>query len=158
MKIARVATLVVLALVAVSLTLESGAFAGKGKGKAKGHDKKAYTTESQASSTPPGWSKGRKTGWGGGQFPPGWSKWDEKKKEKWVYDRDEAQSEIDRICVRYNIEEQKRNEISEAFDQAIVGGTVIADSKDKLVSALKNGTSRKKIVADTFEAIHDILD
>jgi len=154
MKITRSATFAAVVILALSLTLASSADAGKDKG----HSKKSYTTESHATSTPPGWSRGKKTGWAGGQFPPGWSKWDDKKREKWVYDRDQAQSEISRICVRYEIDERKRNEISEAFDQAIVGGKVIADSKDRLVSAIKNSTSRKKIVADTFEAIHDILD
>lgn len=150
MKTFKVISMIVCSAMVCSLALEPVAFAKKGG------SKKSY--EKHESGTPPGWSRGKKTGWAGGQFPPGWSKWDEKKKEKWVSDRDQAQYEINRITVRYNITEKKRNEISEAFDQAIVGGKVIADSKDKLVSALKNSTSRKKIVADTFEAIHDILD
>jgi hypothetical protein len=146
----KVISLIVCAAMVCSLALEPVAFAKKGG------SKKSY--EKHESGTPPGWSKGKKTGWGGGKYPPGWSKWDEKKKQKWVSDRDEAQSEINIVCARYRIDEQKRNEISEAFDQAIVGGKVIYDAKDKLVTALKNGTSRKKIVADTFEAVHDILD
>lgn len=150
MKTFKIISLIVCTALLCSLALEPAAFAKKGGAK------KSY--EKHESGTPPGWSRGKKTGWGGGKYPPGWSKWDEKKKQKWVYDRDEAQSEINGVCVRYRIDEQKRNQISEAFDQAIVGGMVIADSKDKLVSALKNGTSRKKIVADTFEAVHDILD
>ncbi len=150
MKTFKIVSLIACAVLVCSLALEHAAFAKKGGAK------KSY--QKSESGTPPGWSKGRKTGWGGGKYPPGWSKWDEKKKQKWVSNRDEAQVEINRICVRYRIDEKKRNEISEAFDQAIVGGKVIANSKDRLVSALKNGTSRKKIVADTFEAIHDILD
>jgi hypothetical protein len=154
MRTAKLATIVVVALIAIAFVFESAALAGK----AKGHGKKAYKTESHATSSPPGWSKGKKTGWAGGKYPPGWSKWDEKKQDKWVSDRDEAQVEIRRVCVRYDIDEQKRNEISEAFDQAIVGGKAIFDSKNKLVSAIMNSGDRKKIVADTFEAIHDILD
>jgi len=157
MKTCRLATLVVMAIVTLSLTLESGAFAGKGNSKAKGHDKKTYTADTHTSSTPPGWSRGRKTGWAGGKYPPGWSKWDEKKKDKWMYDRYEAQTEIERICVRYRIAEPKRNQISEAFDQAIVGGKIIDESRKKLISAIENSKDRKRIVADTFEAVSEIL-
>ena len=132
-----------------SLALEPVAYAKKGGG--KGSYKKAET------GTPPGWSRGKKTGWAGGKYPPGWSKWDKKKKDKWVYDRDEAQSEINRVCIRYRIETPKRNQISEAFDEAIVGGKQIDEARKKLVGALMNTTDRKKIVADTFEAVSNIL-
>ncbi len=143
-------SIIVCAALVLSLALEPAAFGKKGGSKGASYNK-------SEAGTPPGWSRGRKTGWAGGKYPPGWSKWDEKKKDRWMYDRYLAQTEIERICVRYRIEEPKRNQIAEAFDQAIVGGKVIDDSRKKLISAIENTKDRKKIVADTFEAVSQIL-
>lgn len=149
MKTFKTISVILCVALVCSLALESVTYAKKGG--SKGSYKKSE------SGTPPGWSRGKKTGWAGGKYPPGWSKWDGKKKEKWVYDRDEAQTEINRVCIRYRIEEPKRNQISEAFDEAIVGGMAIDGARRKLVSAIENKKDRKKIVADTFEAVSDLL-
>lgn len=147
------AALVIACLFTFSTTL------GIAKGVPPGQAKKQGTVSQSAdsTSTPPGWQHGKKTGWHGGKYPPGWSKWDKKKQTQWIGDRDHAIDEIDRISITYKIPSPKRNEISDAFGQAIAGGLIINDAKDKLVGALKNGDSRKSLMIDTTQAVLDLL-
>lgn len=107
--------------------------------------------------TPPGWSRGKKTGWGGGAYPPGWSKWDKNRQIQWSSDRDRARGEIRIICDRYRISSAKRNEITNAFNQAIVGGLVINDATSRLTRALENEQSRRNIMIDTTQAVLELL-
>jgi hypothetical protein len=154
MKRWKLITLAICIAIAFVFAFGHSAFAGKGNGKSKqSHGSYQKTSDS----VPPGWSKGKKTGWAGGKYPPGWSKWNDKQKDTWVYDRDHAQSEIDRICKQYRIQDRTRNKIAEAFDEAIVGGKAISDSSKKLIDAIENEKDRKKIVADTMETVADIL-
>lgn len=131
------------------------------KSSKKQANKQVQTVQTQqtqsTTSTPPGWEHGKKTGWHGGKYPPGWTKWDKKKQDKWVYDRDHAYNEIYRVTTLYKIPDPKRNEITEAFGQAIAGGLVINDAKDKLVGALERPESRKALMIDTTQSVLDLL-
>lgn len=151
----RCAWIIVPAILLLFL-LEPLAFAGKGGNKGSGYNK--GNSGKTTGNTPPGWERGKKTGWQGGKYPPGWSKWNKKKQKKWSVDRDEAHVDIRRTCERYRIRETKRNQISEAFDEAIAGGLAIDGARKKLVSALQNKSNRKKILVDTLGAVHDLLD
>lgn len=140
------------ALMIAFMQLDSLAKSNKAK---KGNHGTIYTSETK--STPPGWSKGKKTGWGGGKYPPGWSKWDEKKRAKWRYDRTEAVTEIRHVCVMHKVSDKKRNEITEAFDEAIAGGLVINDARRKLVNALNDKKRRRGLMIDTTQSVLELL-
>jgi len=154
-------TFAILAVACVLFMTAQAAYAGKGRGKGKGKktsvESSSHGGSSSDLSTPPGWSKGKKTGWGDGKYPPGWSKWDEKKKGKWKGDRTEALTEIDGVCVRHRLRAQKRNEISQAFDEAIAGGLIINESRKKLVRALNDPNERKALMIDTTKSVLDLL-
>lgn len=156
MKTLKARAWIIVPALLILFLLEPLAFAGKGGSKGSGYSK--GNQKKTAAETPPGWDKGKKTGWQGGKYPPGWSGWSKEKQKKWSSDRDEALTDIRRTCDRYRIRETKRNQISEAFDEAIAGGIAIDGARKKLVSALENTTDRKKILADTLEAVHDLLD
>jgi hypothetical protein len=127
-------------------------------GQAKKQGKHTYSHEQAApSSTPPGWQHGKKTGWHGGKYPPGWSKWDKKKQSQWVGDRDHAVYEIRHLSTIYKIPSPKQNEITNAFNQAIAGGLIVNDAKDKLVNALKDENSRKGLMIDTTQSVLELL-
>jgi hypothetical protein len=115
------------------------------------------TTTTTAASTPPGWQHGKKTGWHGGKYPPGWSKWDKKTQTKWIDDRDRAIQEISGVSVQYGISRTKRREINQAFCEAIAGGLMINDAKNKLVGALKDENSRKNLMIDTTQSVLELL-
>ncbi len=88
----RTRWLAILALIAaLGLFTSTASAQGKGKGKAKGkghaaatyerdadgwerHDKYDLRTFGAREGTPPGWSKGNKTGWGDCGLPPGQAK------------------------------------------------------------------------------------
>ena len=150
-----IAVLSVCALAMSSLEAKSGK--GKSKDKGTSMETSSHGTSSSQSSTPPGWSKGRKTGWGDGKQPPGWSKWGEKKKNRWRSDRTGALTDIDGVCVRYRIEERKRNQISQAFDEAIAGGLLINEARKKLVAALQNADERRALMIDTTTSVLNLL-
>ena len=158
--------LVAVAVICVGLMAISSldAKGGGGKSKSKSKDKgpsvqsSSHGEGSSQSSTPPGWSKGRKTGWGEGKYPPGWSKWNDKKKNGWRSDRTGALTDIDGVCVRYRIQEQKRNQISQAFDEAIAGGLIINEARKKLVTALQNADERRALMIDTSKSVLDLLN
>lgn len=154
MKISKNILLATCMAVVLALAFGQTAFAGKGNDKSK---KNQSSYQKTSGNTPHGWSRGKKTGWAGGKYPPGWSKWSDKQKNKWESDRNHAQYEISQVCVRYRLNDRTRNQIAEAFDEAIVGGKTIADSSKKLVDAIENEKDRKKIVADTMETVANIL-
>ncbi len=120
----------------------------------KGHEHDAAVT---TTGTPPGWSHGKKTGWHGMPYPPGWAKWDKNKQNIWVTDRDRALDDIYVISTRYRIPQPKVNEITQAFGQAVAGGLIINDAKDKLVNALNNENSRKAMMIDTTQSVLELL-
>lgn len=157
------AGLVCFLAVGVAVSLPFASFAKEQGKKEQVHKVKkdegaqARSEEAASSSTPPGWSRGRKTGWGGGSYPPGWSKWDKKEQERWVSDRKDSEQEINDVLVRYEVQEFKRNEIIGAFDQAIVGGAAINESRKKLVDALKDGKARRGLMVDTTQQVLDLL-
>ena len=124
--------------------------------KEKTGNQATYASTSQES-TPPGWSKGKKTGWRGSKYPPGWSKWNKNKKDKWVKDRDNAVEEIEVVFVEYQIPERKGNEILNAFEQAIIGGTMVYDAGNRLVTALKDEKQRKNLMIDTTQSVLELM-
>lgn len=132
---------------------------GIAKGVPPGQAKKQGTAvqSSDTTSTPPGWQHGKKTGWHGGKYPPGWSKWDKQKQTIWIGDRDHSIDEINRVTILYKIPSPKRNEIADAFSQAIAGGLIINDAKDKLVHALNDEKSRKALMIDTTQSVLELL-
>ncbi len=146
------AGLVCLLAVGVAAALPAASFA-----KERGKDVQTQSGEATSSSTPPGWSQGRKTGWRGGSYPPGWSKWDNKKQKRWIADRDDSQREINEVLVRYEVQEFKRKEIIGAFDQAIVGGAAINESRKKLIDALKDEKTRRGLMIDTTQQVLELL-
>lgn len=125
--------------------------------KSEDKNKTNKTVESSEKSTPPGWSKGKKTGWHGSKYPPGWTKWDTNKQKKWTEERDGAADAVTETASRFNIPEAKQNEILNAFEQAIVGGVIINDAKDKLVEALQDENRRKNLLVDTSQRILELL-
>lgn len=143
----------------VGCLLILGASLATAKGVPPGQAKKQGTVSQSAesTSTPPGWQHGKKTGWHGGKYPPGWSKWDKQKQTRWIGDRDQAIHEINNVSIQYRIAESKRNEIDSAFGQAIAGGLIINDAKDKLVQALKDENSRKALMIDTTQSVLNLL-
>lgn len=156
----------VIALAFVFIVVQPNALAKKDKdwvppGQAK---KAAASTAVQpgaagqtTKSTPPGWSKGKKTGWHGMPYPPGWTKWDNKKQNAWVADRNRALDEIYGISIKYRMPNSKVDEITQAFGQAVAGGLVINDAKDKLVNALKNDETRKSLMINTTQSVLELL-
>ncbi|MBN1282349.1 MAG: hypothetical protein JXA24_01070 [Proteobacteria bacterium] len=129
---------------------------GKGHGKDKSGSVSAHSGQG-AESTPPGWSRGKKTGWGDGKYPPGWSKWKEGRKAKWRGDRIAALDEIDSVCQRYRIREDRRSQIRQGFDEAIAGGLIIDDARKKLVSGLADSKQRKEFMVDTAQSVLEFL-
>lgn len=158
---------VVIALaVGASLGLSGAALAKKGgnsgKGTPPGQAKKQEVTVQVGSagtttSTPPGWSHGKKTGWQGMPYPPGWSNWDKKKQDTWVNDRDGALDEIHRIALSYKIPTQNVDQITQAFGQAVAGGLVVHDASKKLVNALQDEGERKKLLINTSQNVLELL-
>ena len=79
---------------------------GKGKGKSKDKDWKQPGIEKKEKKDwkgdkPPGWSKGKKTGWGDSMVPPGLAKkMSEKEKENWLKNRKDAKKKSE-DWVRY---------------------------------------------------------
>jgi hypothetical protein len=129
-----------------------------GKHHGKGHHEAYESHETQApAGTPPGWSHGKKTGWHGSKYPPGWSKWDEGKRKQWTGDRYRADEEIRVISNKYKIPHEKQNEITGAFNEAIAGGLVVNDAKNRLVNALENEASRKSLMIDTTQSVLELL-
>ncbi len=154
MKIALKAFAVLSMVILAIVLMQSDSFAKNDKAKKEQHGT-TYTSETK--STPPGWSRGKKTGWGGEKYPPGWSKWDEKKRTKWRTDRTEAITEIRYVCVRHRVSDEKRNEITEAFGEAIAGGLVINDARKKLVNALNDKRRRRELMIDTTQSVLELL-
>lgn len=154
MKIALKVFIVLSIVTLVIAFMQSDTLAKSDKAKKAKHGT-TYTSETE--STPPGWSKGKKTGWGSGKYPPGWSKWDKKKRTKWSNDRDEAVTDIRHVCTTYSITQIKRNEITEAFSEAIAGGLIINDARKKLVTALKDKERRRELMIDTTQSVLELL-
>jgi hypothetical protein len=150
----KLITVVFVCLVSLGLVLSasSSAYAkhGKGNNKHKGYVK----TEK---STPPGWSRGKKTGWGGASYPPGWSKWDKKKQGKWETDRKRSLTEIDGTLIRYRVEEKKGDQILRAFDETISKGREINQARKALVEALKDSKTRRWLMVDTAQRTLELL-
>jgi len=152
-------------LVVCAMVLSVAAFVdakkgGNGKGKTKTHKvkKKDVTQKSSAdSSKPHGWSQGKKKGWQGSSYPPGWSKWDKKKQEKWAYERNSSEEEINAKLISYNVDVTKRTEILKAYDQAIVGGVAINEARKTMVTALKDEKTRRGLMIDTTQSVLDLL-
>ena len=140
--------------------IAEGKKGGGGKGKTKTHKvkKKDVTQKSSTSSSRPhGWSQGKKKGWQGSSYPPGWSKMDKKKKEKWSAERNSSETEINQMLVNYQIAEVKRIEILRAYDQAILGGLAVNEASRAMISALKDGTTRRGLMIDTTQSVLDLL-
>lgn len=138
---------------------KKGGKEGKGTspGQAKKQESTVVVTPSGTTSTPPGWSHGKKTGWKGMPYPPGWSKWDKKKQDVWVTDRDRALDDIYRIAMYHKIPTQNVDQITNAFGQAVAGGLVIHDASKKLVDALQNEQERKKLLINTSQNVLELL-
>ncbi len=157
--------IVIVLAVGVMLAFSGAALAKKGgnsgKGTPPGQAKKQETTvvvtPSGTTSTPPGWSHGKKTGWQGMPYPPGWSKWDKKKQDGWVSDRDSALDEIQKVALSYKIPTKDVDQITSAFGQAVAGGLVIQDASKKLVDALKDDGERKKLMINTSQNVLELL-
>ena len=156
-KLLLVAAAVVCITMMAASSIHAKGGSGKDKGKGSSVQSSSHEGGSSQSSTPPGWSRGKKTGWGDGKYPPGWSKWGKNKKNRWRSDRAGALTDIDGVCVRYRIEERKRNQISQAFDEAIAGGLIINEARKKLVAALQNADERRALMIDTTKSVLDLL-
>lgn len=120
-------------------------------------DTKHHKGYGKATDTPPGWSRGEKTGWGGASYPPGWSKWNKEKQGKWIADRDEALTEIDGVLIRYRVEEKKNKEILGAFDETISKGREIDHTRKVLIEALKDKNTRRWLMVDTAQRTLELL-
>lgn len=120
-------------------------------------EKEHVVVKSDEKSTPPGWSEGKKVGWHGSKYPPGWTKWEKNKKAKWIQDRDGAVIIISQTAASYKIPRAKQNEILSAFEEAVVGGVVINNAKDRLVSAMKDENQRKNMMLDTTQTVLELL-
>ncbi|MFA4973253.1 MAG: hypothetical protein WC683_11615 [bacterium] len=129
----------------------------KSKSKSKSEKSLSHGSAKSDSSTPPGWSKGQKTGWGEGKYPPGWSKWDDGKKTKWRSDRTLALDDIDGVCRKHGIGEEERSKIRQGFDEAIAGGLIIDDARKKLVSGLADEKQRRIFMVDTTQSVLEYL-
>lgn len=115
------------------------------------------TTTKGKKDTPPGWDQGKKTGWNGGSVPPGWQKWDEKTRTKWQNDRVAAANEILAAANTYRFPQTARSQILDGFSQAIVGGVMINDAKDKIIGAMKDDTQRKLLMLNSLQTTIQIL-
>jgi hypothetical protein len=152
----------ILAVAPAALAKKGGVPPGQAKKQAAATDAHHGTHHAEGhrdapAGAPPGWSHGKKTGWHGSPYPPGWSKWDKEKQHRWTGDRDAAHAEIDRLYERYRIPTPQRNEITDAFNQAIAGGLVINDAKNKLVGALEDEGARRNLMIDTTQSTLELL-
>lgn len=155
----------VVLLVGIALLASTEAFAkgGKGQGKSqskvkvKNKSKTTVQTSSTSGSRPPGWDRGKKTGWRGGKYPPGWSKWKEKEQIKWTADRDSAHIEIRRIMNTYNIASRTQDQIRNGFDDAILGGIGVVSGVTRLVSGLKDPNQRKLFMLNSTQNVLEFL-
>ena len=144
---------VVLALLSPSASAKND----KSKGKGSSAQSSSHSSSKTDSSTPPGWSKGQKTGWGDGQYPPGWSKWDDGRKNKWKTDRSTALDEIDSVSRKYHMDDAMRSQIRQGFDEAIAGGLMIDDARKRLVAGLSDSKQRKEFMVDTAQSVLEYL-
>ena len=115
------------------------------------------TTTKGKKETPPGWDQGNKTGWQGGSVPPGWQKWDDKTRTKWQNDRVAATNEIMAVAANYKMPPTAQSQILNGFSQAIVGGILINDAKDKIIGAMKDDTQRKLLMLNSLQTTLQIL-
>ncbi|MFH1654677.1 MAG: hypothetical protein ABIE74_11605 [Pseudomonadota bacterium] len=152
----RRSAITILAVVLCILFLASDSFAKKGE-KGKPQKSNQSYSKQESTSTPPGWSKGKKTGWGNKGYPPGYSKWNKEKKSKWDKNRVEAHDDIDGYLVRYRFNVKQRDEIQEAFEEAIVGGILINDAKDKIVDAMQDPNKRKRLMINTMQTALELM-
>lgn len=161
----RIMQVLIVGLVTVGLLTAAQPLLAKKKGnvppgQAKKQGSAAVTHgshEAAPEEAPPGWSRGEKTGWHGSKYPPGWSKWDKRKRKRWNDDRDSADRDIREISIKYGIPREKQDEITEAFGQAIAGGLIINDAKNKLVKAIQDEKSRRDLMINTTQSILDLL-
>lgn len=78
-------------LTAVLLAAPAAVPAEKG---GKGKQGKGQETAKGRDGTPPGWSRGLKTGWGGETLPPGAREWSTERKREWKKELENARSRI----------------------------------------------------------------
>lgn len=118
---------------------------------------KTKTKTKVKSSTPPGWSRGRKVGWRGKDYPPGWSKWNEEERTEWMHERDEAVRIIDNEMHHYHFTTHQSYEVIGAFDNAVAGGMAINDARKKLISGIKDSSTRKNLMIDGAQTALELL-
>ncbi len=161
-------TISIIALALGTLVFMAGnAIAKKGEqGMPPGQAKKHHTNFEHgqghhdahlASTTPPGWSHGKKTGWRGMPYPPGWSKWNSEQQTAWETNRNHALDEIAALANNYKIPTANVDAITQAFGQAVAGGIVINDARKKLVNALQDEGERKKLLINTSQNVLELL-
>lgn len=114
-------------------------------------------TPANKGSTPPGWDKGNKTGWQGGSVPPGWQNWDDKTRATWQAQRIAATNEIMTKALDYKFPTTAKSQMLDAFSQAILGGTMINDAKNKIISAMKDEDQRKLLMLNTMQTTLQII-
>ena len=67
---------------------------GKGKQEGRKGPEVEGAKKKGRSGTPPGWSRGLKTGWGGETLPPGAREWSTEQKREWKKDLENARSRV----------------------------------------------------------------
>lgn len=145
------------------------------KSKGKGHQKKKgkkwippYLTEQEKAEwkdgVPPGWSKGKKTGWGGHDVPPGWSKWKKKDKKKWEKDlakaRKKARKWAEKRSRKYGWTKDREGREADSFyisvDRTARAGVPVEDVEGLVEKAIKRGMSAEDIGRLTRAVAHGV--
>ena len=139
---------------------ETSAQKSKGKKHGKDKDKKwmpsDLTEEEKAEwkdGVPPGWSKGKKTGWGDHDVPPGWSKWKKKDKKKWEKDlakaRKRARKWAEKRSRKYGWSKDREESEADSFyisvDRTARAGVPVEDVEGLVERAIKRDMSAEDI-------------
>jgi hypothetical protein len=139
---------------------EKSAQKSKGKGDQKKKGKKWMPpdlTEQEKTEwkdgVPPGWGKGKKTGWGGHDVPPGWSKWKKKDKKKWEKDlakaRKKARKWAEKRSRKYGWAEDREGREADSFyicvDRTARAGVPVEDVEGLVERAINRDMSAEDI-------------
>lgn len=142
----------------ISGTSTMAAEHGKGKGKEKDKEKKSDEDKDAdkgegngkshaEKSTPPGWDKGKKTGWRD-EYPPGWDKKSNEEKAKWNTDLESARQDVAKACEEKKMKDEEKTQMQEALERIARKGKAIETAKEETVGAIQKAKSAFEVLKE----------